>query len=104
MKNHIQAKHTEGGSDKCTCQHCGWQCVEKKRMQYHLFKKHNDTSMGELKLFKCKYCVYTDIERYAIRQHEKNVHEISMGKILCYTRGHFQEHKRWEFDESTCNY
>ena len=89
IQKHIQSKHTQnGGTEKRSCPKCDYTCVEKKRLQYHLFKKHNDTSMGDLVVYKCKYCQHTDLDGYSMREHEKNVHEIKMGKsLLRNTRG-----------------
>lgn len=80
LDKHVKSRHTQEGLDKETCPHCGYQSTTRARMKHHLWEKHQDVSLGDVRMYKCQYCEYTQISRNSVEEHVKNVHEIKLGR------------------------
>ena len=65
------------------CPHCGYHSKGGiTAMKFHMITKHNDTSFGEVHIYKCQYCDFQTYGRQRHRIHVKKKHEIPLGKNI----------------------
>ena len=76
VKAHVARMHSETkpAGKMYMCPVCGRQTRDVSYFRFHMMAKHNDTSYGSVKVYKCDQCDYQNHSRYVISKHKRLVH------------------------------
>ena len=72
LKKHIENKHE--GHPGYSCEKCDKTYKDFQHFKFHLVAQHNDTSLGNKKVFTCEYCRMKCRSPYFLENHIKRVH------------------------------
>ena len=56
------------------CPTCGWTTKDTTHFKFHMMMKHNDSSHGVVKIYKCDHCNYQHFYNGIIIKHMRLVH------------------------------